>query len=360
MSERKKYAAMLLALCVVLVFGVTMIVKRSDESSEPAEPVPFMTAEAELETTAPGTTASEPVTTEAEAETETETEPETTGTAIPANLSTNGNIQIDKPHMYLRVNHTKDIPLRLSGGLAKSQIEWSTDDDNIVDVTDGVVTGLMQGECTITASCGDDVLKIPVTVRELSVVEGCTYVDGILVANKTYSLPEDYDPGTLPITKEAFEALVQDAAAEGLNIYEGSAYRDYNFQVTVYNSMVRGYSKEYADAYSARPGHSEHQTGYTIDCNTIDDRFGETAEGAWLAAHCHEYGFIIRYPRGKENITGYAYESWHIRYVGVEHATTIYEQGLTLEEYLDIDSVYPGEEGNSVTQDAHDNEDNEE
>lgn len=363
MSERKKYTVMLLALCAVLVFGVAMIVRRSGEPSEPAEPVPFMTAEAELpsetETAAPETTASGTAATEAE--TETETEPETTTeTAVQANLSTNGNMYIEKPHIYLRINHIKDIPVKLGGGLAKSQIEWSTDNEDIVDVKDGSVVGLTQGECNIIASCGDDVLVIPVTVRELSVVDGCTYVDGILVANKSYSLPEDYDPGTLPITKEAFEALVQDAAAEGLNIYEGSAYRDYNFQVTVYNSMVRGYSKEYADAYSARPGHSEHQTGYTIDCNTIDDRFGETAEGKWLAAHCHEYGFIIRYPKGKEDITGYAYESWHIRYVGVEHATTIYEQGLTLEEYLDIDSAYPGEDNNSVTQDAHDNEDNEE
>ena len=108
--------------------------------------------------------------------------------------------------------------------------------------------------------------------------------------------------------------------------------------------MVSGYSKEYADAYSARPGHSEHQTGYTIDCNTIDTNFGSTPEGIWLRDHCHEYGFIIRYPLGRENITGYAYEPWHIRYVGVEYATEIYEQGLTLEEYLDIDSHYPDEE----------------
>jgi D-alanyl-D-alanine carboxypeptidase len=165
-------------------------------------------------------------------------------------------------------------------------------------------------------------------------------VDDILVANKSYSLPPDYDPGLLPVTKEAFDELCAAAAAEGLNIYEGSGYRDYKFQVKVYNSMVSGYNKQYADTWSARPGHSEHQTGYTIDCNTKNEAFGNTDEGKWLAAHCHEYGFIIRYPKGKEKITGYNYESWHIRYVGREHARIIHDQDITLEEYLDIDSAY--------------------
>ncbi|MBR4319473.1 MAG: M15 family metallopeptidase, partial [Oscillospiraceae bacterium] len=91
-----------------------------------------------------------------------------------------------------------------------------------------------------------------------------------------------------------------------------------------------------ANKISAKPGHSEHQTGYTVDCNSINPSFIETPEGQWLDQHCHEYGFIIRYPEGKEAITGYEYECWHIRYVGVEMATEIYEQGLTLEEYLDV------------------------
>lgn len=353
MSEKKKYGVMVLVLCAVLAFGLYLIVMRSNEPENPG--ASMMTAETETvfasetiasedEETLASEEETEQTQPETEPETESETEPEETEPVVPANVSASGNMYTETNHVYVRVNHVQSVVLRLTGGLAQSNVVWTSSDENVADVTSGVVTGLSKGSCTITASCGDEKLEIPVTVREMTVEDGCTYVDGILVANKSYSLPEDYDPGTLPVTKEAFEMLAEDAAAEGLDIREGSAYRDYQFQVTVYNSMVRGYGKEYADAYSARPGHSEHQTGYTIDCNTIDDDFGNTAEGKWLAAHCHEYGFIIRYPRGKEDITGYAYESWHIRYVGVEHATAMYQQGLTLEEYLDIDSTYENDE----------------
>ena len=350
-NQKRNYIAMIVALCILLIFGVLLIVKGGTEpgefpSVESLPPAETQTSVPVLTETEPSSAASQADTSAPVTETETETAEaaETTMPAVPAFVSTNGNMHYDKGHIYLRINHSKDIILRLTGGLAKSQIEWSVSDSSIADVSDGTIVGLTKGECSVTARYENDVLEIPVTVRELTVVDNCTYVDGILVANKTYGLPEDYDPGTLPITEEAFSMLCEDAAKEGLNIYESSSYRDYQFQVTVYNSMVSGYSKEYADAYSARPGHSEHQTGYTIDCNTIDTNFGSTPEGIWLRDHCHEYGFIIRYPLGRENITGYAYEPWHIRYVGVEYATEIYEQGLTLEEYLDIDSHYPDEE----------------
>ena len=91
-----------------------------------------------------------------------------------------------------------------------------------------------------------------------------------------------------------------------------------------------------ADTYSARPGHSEHETGLAYDIGEIDNNYGETPAGTWLAQHAHEFGFIIRYPKGKEDITKYQYEPWHVRYVGTEHAAKIYEQDLTLEEYLGI------------------------
>ena len=108
----------------------------------------------------------------------------------------------------------------------------------------------------------------------------------------------------------------------------------------IYNNYCDLYGWEQADSFSARPGYSEHQTGLTIDCNTIDDAFGDTPEAAWLAQHCADYGFIIRFPQGKENITGYQYEPWHIRYVGADVAKEIQKYGLTLEEYLGVDSVY--------------------
>ncbi|MDE6731086.1 MAG: D-alanyl-D-alanine carboxypeptidase family protein [Oscillospiraceae bacterium] len=245
-------------------------------------------------------------------------------------------------HIYLRVNHEKQIDLGTRKDILDlSDAVYTIDDTTIATVSDsGMLTGLTKGKCTVSVTLGDEMLQIPVTIRELTVQNGCTYVDGILVANKSYGMPADYDPGMLPETADAFARLQEDAQALGLNIYMGSGYRNYEHQVRDFDSMCRAYGEEYASMVSARAGYSEHQTGYTIDCNTINNDFAETPEGQWLAANCHLYGFIVRYPLGKEAVTGYDYESWHIRYVGVEAATEIYEQGLTLEEYLDVESVY--------------------
>ena len=133
-----------------------------------------------------------------------------------------------------------------------------------------------------------------------------------------------------------------DAAKEDLNLYIGSDFRDYAYQVKIYNNYNDLYGWEMADTFSARPGYSEHQTGLTIDCNTIDDAFGQTKEAQWLAEHCADYGFIIRFPDGKEDITGYQYEPWHIRYVGVDTAKEIDQLGVSLEEYLGVQSEYTG------------------
>ena len=172
-------------------------------------------------------------------------------------------------------------------------------------------------------------------------VDGITYVGGILIANKTYALPSDYNPGELDAdTLNAFYVMQSAASKEGLNIYISSGFRSYATQNYIYNNYVAADGKAAADRYSARAGHSEHQTGLCFDLNSIDDSFAATAEGQWVKVNCYKYGFIIRYPEGKEDITGYKYESWHLRYLGVELATTIYESGLTLEEYLGIDSVY--------------------
>ncbi len=166
------------------------------------------------------------------------------------------------------------------------------------------------------------------------------YFNGILIANKSYSLPADFNPGMDPTCLAQFEVLRQAAAAEGLNIYNASDFRSYQRQEQVYNSFVNAYGREKADTISARPGHSEHQTGLAIDVNTITDSFANTPEAAWLAAHAHEYGFIICYPKGKEHITGYKYEPWHLRYLGLDTAAAVYESGLCLEEYLGITSCY--------------------
>lgn len=167
-----------------------------------------------------------------------------------------------------------------------------------------------------------------------------TYIDGILIANKTYALPSNYDPGTDSTALAAFDEMQKAAYADGCNIYISSGYRSYARQVEIYNRYVAKDGQEYADTYSSRPGFSEHQTGLTFDLNSIDISFADTPEGKWVAENCHKYGFIVRYPKDKEDITGYTYEPWHIRYLGVEKATAVYESGLCLEEYLGITSSY--------------------
>lgn len=168
-----------------------------------------------------------------------------------------------------------------------------------------------------------------------------TYINGILIANKTYPLPESYNPGRLTTeTLEAYNKMYSDACNEGLSIWIQSGFRSYSDQDRIYNGYVARDGKEAADTYSARPGHSEHQTGLAFDLNTIDSSFAYTAEGQWVAENCHKYGFIVRYPQSKESITGYKYEPWHLRYLGVETATKVYESGLCLEEYLGITSQY--------------------
>ncbi|MCR4644246.1 MAG: D-alanyl-D-alanine carboxypeptidase family protein [Oscillospiraceae bacterium] len=354
-KERLKYILFVIILCALLGFGIFTIRKKSDTSNQPALISAEETTEATLQPEE--TAAAETSAAEATEDTSEEATEDTTEAILPTEPSAPGPIAAEVQHLYVRINHTQRIQLDLPPGVSQNDIRWSTDDPDIVDLAAGQVTGLQKGTCIVTASYGEEHVDIPVTVRELTIVNGITYVDGLLVVNKSYSLPAEYDPGLLPITEEAFNVLAEDAAKEGLDLYIGSSYRSYDFQEKVYNSMVSGYSKQYADELSARPGHSEHQSGYSIDCNSIDNNFAETPAGQWLAAHAHEYGFIIRFPEGKEKITGYAYESWHIRYVGIEHATNMYEQGLTLEEYLDVKSVYDDAE-EETEDDAEEAEEN--
>ncbi|MGE1100178.1 M15 family metallopeptidase [Peribacillus simplex] len=179
-----------------------------------------------------------------------------------------------------------------------------------------------------------------------------------VLVNKQYSLPEDYKPADLIYPKvdfifqdkiekrmmreeagKALEVMFQAAEKENMHFAGVSAYRSHQRQIAVFNNYVAKDGEEKAKTYSAMPGTSEHETGLAIDVTTQDgacaaqDCFGDTNEAAWLAEHAHEYGFIIRYPEGKENITGYKYEPWHIRYVGVATATEIFEAKITLEEY---------------------------
>ena len=178
---------------------------------------------------------------------------------------------------------------------------------------------------------------------------GATYINGILVANKSYPVSANYGKGLTGDTSSAFNEMKNAASLAGIDIYIGSGYRSYNTQKSIYNSYVKRDGRSAADTYSARPGYSEHQTGLAVDiCShneykaCVNSNFNNTATAKWLNDNAHYYGFILRYPSGKSSETGYKYESWHYRYVGKELATTLYNNGdwITLESYLGITSKY--------------------
>ena len=173
--------------------------------------------------------------------------------------------------------------------------------------------------------------------------------NNLVIVNKFYHLKEDYTPTDLvtlsgqynksvnnKMRKEAAEAFMKmvDAASLGnITLYNMSAFRSYDYQDNLYSRYIKMDGKEAADKYSARPGYSEHQSGLCSDLNEISDSFEGTDEAIWLKNNAYKYGFILRFPKGKEDITGYKYEPWHYRYVGVDAAKIIYEDDITLEEY---------------------------
>ena len=176
--------------------------------------------------------------------------------------------------------------------------------------------------------------------------------DSILVlVNKNNKLDSKYKPKDLEVidlkysnkdkylrkeAKEAFEKLSDDASKLNLSIIAVSTFRSYSYQKNLYLDYVNKKGKEYADLCSARPGHSEHQTGLSLDVmgsNKDYNKFDESKEFNWMINNAYKYGFILRYPKGKEHITGFKYEPWHYRYVGKEPAKIIHDNNITLEEY---------------------------
>lgn len=202
--------------------------------------------------------------------------------------------------------------------------------------------------------------------NDVKVVDGRNIIQNpenvMALVNKQFSLPDGYEPSKLMIPDVAFSYgkldleksyLRQDAAQaleklftgalnEGVELFAVSGYRSFTRQSQVFEAEVSKVGKEKAVQAVAIPGSSEHQTGLSMDISSrsanleLSEEFGETMEGKWLAENAHRYGFILRYPKGKEGITGYKYEPWHFRYVGTEAATVIYEKKWTLEEYFDI------------------------
>lgn len=167
-----------------------------------------------------------------------------------------------------------------------------------------------------------------------------TIINGTLIANKTFRIPSSYGAGLTPETEAAFAAMQAEAASLGLDLYISSGFRSFASQEAIYGNYVATQGQAEADTHSARPGHSEHQTGLTFDLNSITEAFGSTPEGIWVRDNAHRFGFIVRYPPGKEAITGYIWEPWHLRFVGVPLATELVTTGLTVEEYFGITSAY--------------------
>jgi zinc D-Ala-D-Ala carboxypeptidase len=184
-----------------------------------------------------------------------------------------------------------------------------------------------------------------------------------LVVNKTRPLnPKDYAPADLVVpamplrlnssqeemhvraaTAKALETMVDAANKQGIKLMLASGYRSYNFQVNLYNGYVKQQGQAEADKQSARPGYSEHQTGMAADLEPVsrtcevEQCFAGTPEGKWLAANAYKYGFIIRYADGKNKVTGYEYEPWHVRYVGTALAAEMHkDNAATLEEFFNL------------------------
>jgi zinc D-Ala-D-Ala carboxypeptidase len=181
------------------------------------------------------------------------------------------------------------------------------------------------------------------------------------VVNKKRPLPEGYEPGSLstpniklrwaPVAESmqvssaiapSLEEMYKAMTAAGFDVMLISGFRSATTQAELYNNYVAQAGQEEADRLSAKPGTSEHQTGLVVDLGRSDKEceleqcFGELPEGKWLAEHAHEFGFIIRYPKGKESVVGYMYEPWHVRYVGPELAAELHKTKQTMEEFFGL------------------------
>lgn len=214
------------------------------------------------------------------------------------------------------------------------------------------------GDDTLLDVNGNEVEEI--TSHDSVIID--TNPDSITVlVNKELSLPKEYIPEDLVVPNvifttiqfdekkqmrseaaKALELLFNAAKQDNLTLYGVSGYRSYDRQYEIFTNNIRKQGLQHTLQYSATPGYSEHQTGLSIDVssksvsNRLDDSFAETPEGKWLAQNAHLFGYIIRYPQDKEDITGYSYEPWHIRYVGKALSTYLYKNNLCLEEYYNF------------------------
>lgn len=310
-----------------------------------------------------------------------------TGLSKDISVTVNGlelpdSMEFDKKSVTLEVGEVYNSVLKFTPeDITYTGAIYYTSDATIASVTnEGVITAKSEGSCTIEAYYENDfrlvatmevniidpyVITQPETTvpetpkpetpkpqtsepqtpsyngsHKMEVIDGITYFDGVMIANKTYTLPASYNPGVQPVAMDAFYDMQAAAAADGISLWILSSYRSYEDQEVIYNRYVAQDGRDAADTYSSRPGHSDHQTGYTFDLNSLEQDFQYDPAGQWLDKNCYKYGFIIRYPKGKDSSTGYMYEPWHVRYIGVDLATKVTQSGLSLEEYFGITSQY--------------------
>ena len=296
--------------------------------------------------------------------------PKVTGLVIaapPPTLAHGGTYQLGVTAV-LSNGQTRDVTAQAAG------TTYTVSNGGAVSVSANglltISTRALTGEgCVIVARNGDVSAEVTVTVRNTLSATARSGADGVVqpsnldlldvVVNKGRSLPADYVPADLVVPDVRFSfseaadkrllradaavalgELFASAGAAGYQLAAVSGYRSYATQATIFQRNVSLYGLAAASRFSARPGQSEHQTGLAMDVSSasvgyrLTEEFASTAEGRWLAAHAHEYGFVIRYPADGESITGYAYEPWHLRYLGRDLATAVRQQGITLEEFF--------------------------
>lgn len=241
----------------------------------------------------------------------------------------------------------------LTGGNSQQPVVESEAEEQIADVQEEDVVipeekeEEVEEELPVTPepdeeAVEEEVKDATVYPESIELPDEPTVIDGILLANKQNPLPSDYAPGVNPDAQDAFGAMRAEALKSNIDLTAFSTFRDFARQKELYEGYVAKDGQEKADRYSARPGFSEHQTGLAFDIGESGAEqhwaaasFGDTEAGKWVADNAHRFGFILRYPEGKEQLTGYMHESWHFRYVGKEAAKEIYDADITLEEYLE-------------------------
>jgi D-alanyl-D-alanine carboxypeptidase len=227
---------------------------------------------------------------------------------------------------------------KLHSNTNSSQTSRTTSQNNATQSTDQPA-GFDKSQFSLT-----DPTSMWVIVNKKRPLKPQNYVpDDLVTPNLPLRVPGNESMQMRRQTSQALETLFAAAKADNTPLMVSSGYRSYTYQVSLYGKYVSDQGQATADTQSARPGYSEHQTGLAVDVEPLDQKcdvevcFADTSAGKWIAADAYKYGFVIRYPEGKTAITGYEYEPWHIRYVGIDLATEMHNKHIaTLEEFFGL------------------------